>query len=719
MFIFHILFYWLLLLIPISKAEEIKVWHAYKDAEAQVLKKLMLKYEEANPDVTISILEIPDNAFKNKLESAAPMNNGPDLFISAHNNMGHWIRSGLIAEVDFDPKGLHPITVEALTYDGKRYGVPLAFKCLSLILNEDLLSQPPKTTDELIQISKVLRANNTTKPNFYPLAYESTTSYYHAIWMHGYGGSFFDKDGVVALDSEENKRSLQFMQTLKAENIIPPEPEGSLITQLFNGKNAAMVISGPWFLGSIQKGLRYSIHPLPLVSDTNEPASPFLTVEGAFVSKYSKKQKRALEVASFLVETSNATMRAVEGRQSVATTEAYQDPKLQSDVILQSFYNQLNASIPMPSTPETDQIWEPLARAIRRVDRGSHTPEEALTAARQEYERLTKPPPPPANPTPYIIVGSIIFLGIVGWLIKSFVARRKEIFANKYAYAYIAPAAIAMLLLSVLPFVVGAGVSLFYHENNEFTFVGLANFTSILFAKDWPLTSSLSFYFTLFVTILWTVLNVILHVSIGIALALLLREPWLKLRAVYRVLLILPWAIPNYITAFIWKGMFNYQFGAVNALLENFGVERVSWFSQFTTSFTANLLTNTWLGFPFMMVVTLGALQSIDRDLEAAASVDGATGWQRFRYITLPLLKPALLPAVVLGSVWTFNMFNIIYLVSAGEPDSATDILISDAYHWAFTRGYRYGYAAAYAVLIFFILFPKSFSPKHLTLRPT
>ena len=100
----------------------------------------------------------------------------------------------------------------------------------------------------------------------------------------------------------------------------------------------------------------------------------------------------------------------------------------------------------------------------------------------------------------------------------------------------------------------------------------------------------------------------------------------------------------------------------------------------------------------------MGALQSIPQDLEQAASIDGANAWQRFWYITLPLLKPTLLPAVVLGSVWTFNMFNIIYLVSGGEPDSSTDILISDAYRWAFTRGHRYGYASAYAVLIFIIL---------------
>ena len=98
--------------------------------------------------------------------------------------------------------------------------------------------------------------------------------------------------------------------------------------------------------------------------------------------------------------------------------------------------------------------------------------------------------------------------------------------------------------------------------------------------------------------------------------------------------------------------MFHRQFGAINALLEAVGIGGISWFSQFFTAFAANVVTNTWLGFPFMMVVTLGALQSIPRDLEQAASVDGASGWQRFWHITLPLLKPALLPAVVLGSVW-------------------------------------------------------------------
>jgi arabinogalactan oligomer/maltooligosaccharide transport system permease protein len=173
---------------------------------------------------------------------------------------------------------------------------------------------------------------------------------------------------------------------------------------------------------------------------------------------------------------------------------------------------------------------------------------------------------------------------------------------------------------------------------------------------------------------------------------------------VYRVLLILPWAVPSYVTALAWKGMFHRQFGAMNAILGFLGAEPVSWFSKFSTAFAANVATNVWLGFPFMMVVTMGALTSIPKEVLEAAEVDGATRWQRFRLVTFPLLRPALLPSVILGAMWTFNMFNVVFLVSGGEPEGKTDILVSEAYRWAFTRDAQYGYAAAYAVLIFFIL---------------
>ncbi len=300
----------------------------------------------------------------------------------------------------------------------------------------------------------------------------------------------------------------------------------------------------------------------------------------------------------------------------------------------------------------------------------------------------------------WLVVGvlGLLLLGAHRFVVRLVVASRE----NPYAYLYIAPSMVGMVVLVFVPFATGIGLSVFDNDARRYYFVGAQNFAEILRPDE---AGQVSFYWTLFSTLLWTVTNVVLHVSIGLALALVLRDSTLKFRRVYRVLLIVPWAIPNYITALIWKGMFNKEFGAVNQWLELVGIGSVDWLGGgFATAFTANLVTNTWLGFPFMMVVSLGALQSIPASLYEAAEVDGATPWQKFRHITLPLLKPALFPAVILGTIWTFNMFNVIYLVSGGGPNHSTEILITDAYR-AFAVLDRHGLAAAYSVIIFVILF--------------
>jgi ABC-type sugar transport system permease subunit len=300
-------------------------------------------------------------------------------------------------------------------------------------------------------------------------------------------------------------------------------------------------------------------------------------------------------------------------------------------------------------------------------------------------------------------VNLIVLLALRPFLIRMVASCR----VNPWAYAYVAPSMAGMALLVFVPFLTGIGLSFYDNDARRYYFVGMENFIEILAPGD---GSDVGFYWTLFSTILWTVTNVILHVVIGLGLALVLKDPALRFKRLYRVLLIVPWAIPNYITALIWKGMFNKEFGAVNQVIElvqsglGMAPAGVDWLGgSFATAFTANLVTNTWLGFPFMMVVALGALQSIPSALYEAADIDGASAWQKFRNITLPLLKPALFPAIILGSIWTFNMFNVIYLVSGGGPNSSTEILITDAYR-AFAVLGRYGLAAAYSVLIFVIL---------------
>jgi len=309
---------------------------------------------------------------------------------------------------------------------------------------------------------------------------------------------------------------------------------------------------------------------------------------------------------------------------------------------------------------------------------------------------------------------SVLVLGFVAF---GYARRlRLTLVEHKIAYRYVAPAILGMLVLVFFPFIYGVTLSFtdttLFNENLPLRelWVGLKNYIVILgdfqvirgTEGGWVVNYQ-NFYWTLFITIAWTVCNVTIGVSLGLLLALALNTKGLRFTNVYRVLLILPWAIPNYITALTWRGMFHKQYGVINQVIQMFGGEPVSWFDGVFTSFLTGIATNGWLSFPFMMVITLGGLQSIPQDAYEAARVEGASRWQQFRHITLPYLRPTLIPAIIISVVWTFNMFNIIYLVSGGEPAGSNEILITQAYKIAFEK-YQYGYAAAYSVVIFMIL---------------
>ncbi len=311
----------------------------------------------------------------------------------------------------------------------------------------------------------------------------------------------------------------------------------------------------------------------------------------------------------------------------------------------------------------------------------------------------------------------VVALALASWVGLGWARRTwQALIHHRSAYGFVAPAMVGMVLLVFLPFIYGVVLSFtnqtLYNINQPLYEVwsGLSNYVDIL--SDFHIRTTTeagtainyqNFYWTLIFTILWTVTNVSIGVTVGLALALILNTKGLLGRPIYRVLLILPWAVPNYITALIWRGMFHQQFGVINQIIQLCGGQPINWFDGWFTSFIAVLATNSWLSFPFMMVISLGALQSIPADLYEAARVDGSSRWQQFRFVTLPSLKPALVPAVILSVIWTFNMFNIIYLVSGGQPAGATEILITDAYKIAFEQ-YRYGYAAAYSTIIFAIL---------------
>ncbi len=678
-------------------AGDVVVWHAYRGAEEAALQEVVDAFE-ADSDVQVSLVALPFGGFGSKVETAIPRGNGPDLFIAGHDSVVKWSQMGILDPWTEDLTGHNPAAVDAFAADGQTWAAPIAQKSIVLLYDPTRIETPPTTTDELIRMARA-----ETTEDRYGLAYQASEPYFHAAWMHGMGGRAIDEDGNVSLDGEEQVKAYELARRLAVdEGIAPLQPTGELVTRLYEDGAVTFVISGPWFVADMTRPIAAA--PMPIVSETGLPAQPYLTVDGVYRANQASNPSEAQRFATFLAAERGARIRQDSGGQAVTWLEVTTD-----DPLISVLQEQARQSVPMPTHPQVSAVWEAQARALRRMIRGSASPESAGIEAQAMFNALAKPAPDPVSPTPYLAGLGAILLGAAGLLVVKLrdPDLRARLAADKWDYVWIAPAGLAMGVLVTLPFVLGAAVSLFAHNGGEWTFVGLTHFFDIVLARDFPVSSPLSFVFTLGVTVLWTVTNVFLHVSIGIAMALLLREPWIRLRSVWRALLILPWAVPNYITALIWKSMFHAQFGAINQILSIFkpgGDVEIDWFAQFSTGFAANLATNTWLGFPFMMVVTLGALQSIPRELEEAAEVDGAGYLTRFRHVVWPLLRPALLPAVILGSVWTFNMFNVVYLVSAGEPDGSTEILISEAYRWAFSRGNRYGYAAAYAVLIFGVL---------------
>jgi arabinogalactan oligomer/maltooligosaccharide transport system permease protein len=639
-----------------------------------------------------------------QLEAAIPAGKGPDLFIDAHERLPVYLERGLLdplgplAEAPFEPAHL-----AALRQDGALYGLPLTVKCVALYVNDRLAPSP----DDVASFTDLARLRGRLPEATYPLSFEADNPYYFAAFLHAEGGELLHGGGSYGFVGPEAERTLALLRGWSAERVLPAEPSAELTKRLFVAGKVAAIVGGPWLADDLPKSLAWRVLPLPPLARGGEPLAPLVTIEAAFLAHAAAPTpthaQAARALASYLAEGEGAALRARMGGQVVASSSPH---ALDEAPWLGVFRRAAQAGEPMSVHPHMRRVWEPAQRAAKKTLRGDGEVRAALREGQRRFAEAVRPLPQARSPAPLLALLGVLFLSVTVIMVRkaSDPAFQQRVRRSLPAYAYVTHAFVAVLLLVVGPLLIGAITSFYAGTGRQLYFVGLANYVDILTARGGELLASGSFYLVLLVTVLWTVANLVVHVVLGVGLALLLSRVTGAASRLYRVILILPWAVPSYVTALAWRGMFHRQFGAINAMLAALGAEPVSWFARFGTAFSANLATNAWLGFPFMMVVTLGALTSIPKDLYEAAAVDGASSFDRLRKITLPMIRPVLAPAIAMGAVWTFNMFNVIFLVSGGEPDGTSEILVSEAYRWAFTRSSQYGYAAAYAVLIFGIL---------------
>jgi len=313
-----------------------------------------------------------------------------------------------------------------------------------------------------------------------------------------------------------------------------------------------------------------------------------------------------------------------------------------------------------------------------------------------------------------------------------------EFYRAALPYLYLIPAFVLMGIITFYPLVYQIIISFTNFETKHLLkqladptleFIGLQNYIDI-FTGGLPV-QNFAFFRVLTYNFWWAISNVAVHVPAGVLIAVLLNIQGLWLKRFYRALYILPVVVPPIVIATVWRNIFDEQYGAMNQLLNTIApllgykeLISIGWLTDYTfplswllpnfrigdiqimaslpLAYYAMMIANFWLGWPFMTMVATGALQSIPKDLYEAASIDGASSQQQFWNITVPMLRPAMIPAAVYGFTMSFNLFSFVYFMTGGGPARTTEILVTFAYD--LVRNLRlFGVAASFAVIVFFV----------------
>jgi ABC-type sugar transport system permease subunit len=271
----------------------------------------------------------------------------------------------------------------------------------------------------------------------------------------------------------------------------------------------------------------------------------------------------------------------------------------------------------------------------------------------------------------------------------------------RLAWGLVMPAVGTILLVALFPLLWTAWESVHLHNLQMpwlgRPFIGLANYVEAL--RDPRFWGSLGH------TAFFAVTSVGLELVLGLWLALAMNRAF-RGRGVVRAAILIPWAIPTVVSALLWRFLFEGQSGVVNAALVQLGVLRAPlvWFIQAGTAWVPVILADVWKTTPFVALLLLAGLQNIDASLYEAARIDGASAWRQFRYVTLPLLRPAILVALIFRTLDAFRVFDLIYALTGGGPGSSTEPIALYTFN-ALLQNLRFGYGSALSVIVFLITF--------------
>ncbi len=369
---------------PQAAKVTLTIWHSYHTggSEEQAITQIVDAYRKANPNVTVDVLAIPFDQIFNKWETEVAAGGGPDMFTVPNDNLGKEVRANLIAPIDDLVAGkldkVSKAGVAGMTVGGKIYGVPGIIKAVALYYNKSTVSNPPKTTDELLAAVKggkklLLYAGG-------PIAY------FNFGWFSGFGGKLVDDKGKCIADQGGFVDAVQYLVDLQAAG-AQFETDGAKISTLFRQGQADMVIDGPWMLGDYKKDLGDKLGVAPIPAGPKGPVTPLSGVDGWFINPNSKNMKAAVDLALYIF--------GADGLKTYADLAG--DPPVRTDVqtadpLVKAFADAAANGFPRPQEAWFDNYWGPFGDMYTAVLAGKVTPADGVAKACADMNKANKIP---------------------------------------------------------------------------------------------------------------------------------------------------------------------------------------------------------------------------------------------------------------------------------------------------------------------------------------
>ena len=354
-----------------GEAATVTIWHSYHpdENEEKAFNQIVEAYKAQNPNVTIDVLYVPFDQLANKWSTEVAAGGGPDMFTMPNDQLGDWIRGGVVAPVDefVDGKldGFSDLAIAGVTYEGKMYAVPGIAKAVGLFYNKSLVETPPTTTDELLA-----QVNEGKTLVMRPWAY-----FNYGLLTGTFGGTLLDESGKCVADQAGFTDALAYMKELKDAGAIF-EPDEAKANEMFSGGEAAFIVTGPWMLGTFKEALGDDLGVVPLPAGPGGDATPLTGIDGWYLNPNSTNQQAAIDFALFAFGPEGSKIYAdVAGAPMGRTDIEISDP------MIADFADIANAGFPRPQSKEFGAWWGAFDDATTKVLEGAAEPEAAVAEA--------------------------------------------------------------------------------------------------------------------------------------------------------------------------------------------------------------------------------------------------------------------------------------------------------------------------------------------------